>query len=70
VTPLFAKLVPKLTFISGGSHSAGESWKRTGHCGLGRAVSTLGLQTIDPIEIDFTVGDPIKHSMKMQLTFR
>ncbi|KAL2257244.1 hypothetical protein VTK26DRAFT_448 [Humicola hyalothermophila] len=36
-----------------GSHTAEEAWKRTGYCGLGRAVTALGLGTSDPIEMDF-----------------
>lgn len=43
-----------LTCTSGGSH-IGEHWRRTGHCGLGRAVSSLGLRTHEPINIDFVV---------------
>jgi Tyrosyl-DNA phosphodiesterase len=40
---------------SGGSH-VGESWRRTGHCGLGRAVQSLGLRTHEPINMDFVVS--------------
>lgn len=43
-----------LTYASGGSHF-GDSLTRTGHCGLGRAVSSLGLKTHGPINIDFVV---------------
>ncbi|KAH8689649.1 tyrosyl-DNA phosphodiesterase-domain-containing protein [Talaromyces proteolyticus] len=39
----------------GGSHT-GETWKRTGHCGLGRAVDALGLRTQSPINIDFVTS--------------
>ncbi|KAJ5613043.1 hypothetical protein N7510_006237 [Penicillium lagena] len=40
----------------GGSHT-GDSWKRTGHCGLGRAVARLGLQSPKPINIEFVATD-------------
>jgi hypothetical protein len=43
-----------LTCSSGGSHF-GDSLTRTGHCGLGRAVKSLGLKTQDPINVDFVV---------------
>ena len=33
----------------GGSHGEG-TWQDTGHCGLGKAVSSLGLATTEPIE--------------------
>lgn len=38
----------------GGAHT-GESdpWRRTGYCGLGRAVTELGLGTAQPLKIDF-----------------
>ncbi|KAI2776448.1 phospholipase D/nuclease [Daldinia loculata] len=36
----------------GGSH-VDEKWKRTGYCGLGRAVTSLGLNTTEDVEIDF-----------------
>ncbi|KAE8164269.1 tyrosyl-DNA phosphodiesterase-domain-containing protein [Aspergillus tamarii] len=36
----------------GGSHM-GDSWRRTGYCGLGRAVDSLGLRTSKPLNIDF-----------------
>ncbi|KAE8372877.1 tyrosyl-DNA phosphodiesterase-domain-containing protein [Aspergillus bertholletiae] len=36
----------------GGSH-IGDSWRRTGYCGLGRAVDSLGLRTSKPLNIDF-----------------
>ncbi|KAI1478707.1 phospholipase D/nuclease [Daldinia eschscholtzii] len=36
----------------GGSH-VGDNWRRTGYCGLGRAVTSLGLNTTKDIEIDF-----------------
>ncbi|KAI9872499.1 MAG: hypothetical protein M1830_001548, partial [Pleopsidium flavum] len=42
----------QLTPNSGGSHS-GEEWRRTGYCGLGRAVQMLGLQYEGPLEIDY-----------------
>ncbi|KAK1751595.1 tyrosyl-DNA phosphodiesterase-domain-containing protein [Echria macrotheca] len=36
-----------------GSASDKESWKRTGYCGLGRAVKMLNLDTSGPIEVDY-----------------
>ncbi|EEA18915.1 conserved hypothetical protein [Talaromyces marneffei ATCC 18224] len=39
----------------GGSHF-GESLTRTGHCGLGKAVTSLGLKTREPINIDFVTS--------------
>ncbi|KAI0115828.1 tyrosyl-DNA phosphodiesterase-domain-containing protein [Nemania sp. FL0031] len=39
-----------------GQSHAGEEWKRTGYCGLGRAVKSLGLATTSEIELDFVVA--------------
>ncbi|KAL1964231.1 hypothetical protein VTN77DRAFT_7189 [Rasamsonia byssochlamydoides] len=39
----------------GGSHT-GDAWRRTGHCGLGRAVTALGLRTHKPVNIDFVTS--------------
>ena len=39
----------------GGVHS-GESGKRTGYCGLGRAVKELSLATDKPVHIDFVTS--------------
>ncbi len=39
----------------GGVHS-GESWQRTGYCGLGRAVKNLGLATDKPLHIEFVAS--------------
>ncbi|KAL1868978.1 hypothetical protein Plec18167_007980 [Paecilomyces lecythidis] len=39
----------------GGSH-AGSTWRKTGLCGLGRAVSSLGLRTSKPLNIDFVTS--------------
>lgn len=36
----------------GGAHT-GESWRRTGYCGLGRAVNELGLATNSALNVDF-----------------
>ena len=36
----------------GGAHT-GEAWRRTGYCGLGRAVRNLGLATKHPLQMDF-----------------
>ena len=38
----------------GGEHTGSkELWRRTGYCGLGRAVSHLGLNTKQAIQVDF-----------------
>ncbi|PCG90549.1 Tyrosyl-DNA phosphodiesterase [Penicillium occitanis (nom. inval.)] len=39
----------------GGSHF-GESLTRTGHCGLSRAVKSLGLKTESPVNVDFVTS--------------
>ncbi|KAK9772650.1 putative Tyrosyl-DNA phosphodiesterase-domain-containing protein [Seiridium cardinale] len=39
-----------------GTPHAGDDWKRTGYCGLGRAVSTLGLGSSEDIELDYLVS--------------
>ena len=39
----------------GGAHP-GESWHRTGYCGLGRAVKELGLATDKLLHIDFVTS--------------
>lgn len=39
----------------GGAHS-GDAWRRTGYCGLGRAVRNLKLQTEHDIGIDFVTS--------------
>ncbi|KAI1738313.1 tyrosyl-DNA phosphodiesterase-domain-containing protein [Xylaria scruposa] len=39
----------------GKSHT-GEEWQRTGYCGLGRAVNSLGLATTSNVELDFVVA--------------
>ncbi|KAJ5368241.1 uncharacterized protein N7496_008001 [Penicillium cataractarum] len=39
----------------GGSRT-GESWKRSGYCGLGRAVTQLGLQPSGPINIAYVAS--------------
>lgn len=36
----------------GGAHT-GEAWRRTGYCGLGRAVRQLGLATEQQLQVDF-----------------
>ncbi|KAF7517421.1 hypothetical protein G7054_g13826 [Neopestalotiopsis clavispora] len=33
-----------------------DDWKRTGYCGLGRAISTLGLDTLADVELDYIVS--------------
>ncbi|KAI1102584.1 phospholipase D/nuclease [Jackrogersella minutella] len=43
----------------------GDKWQRTGYCGLGRAISSLGLDTTDEIEVDFVTGS--LGSLKMDL---
>ncbi|KAL8767691.1 MAG: hypothetical protein Q9209_005871 [Squamulea sp. 1 TL-2023] len=38
----------------GGAHFGDDdSWRRTGYCGLGRAVSHLGLGSEDPLNLDY-----------------
>ncbi|RJE25678.1 tyrosyl-DNA phosphodiesterase domain-containing protein [Aspergillus sclerotialis] len=46
-----------LAFIHtiGGSH-VNDAWRRTGYCGLGRAVSSLGLRSSSPMNIDFVTS--------------
>ncbi|GFG02590.1 tyrosyl-DNA phosphodiesterase 1 [Aspergillus udagawae] len=44
-----------LVHTIGGSHT-GNAWRRTGHCGLGRAVNALGLRASKPINIDFVTS--------------
>ena len=39
----------------GGSHT-GESWRDTGHCGLGKMVKELGLASTEAIEVDFVTS--------------
>ena len=39
----------------GGMHG-GEEWRETGHCGLGKAVSSLDMATKQPIEVDFVTS--------------
>ncbi|BDD61855.1 hypothetical protein MAP00_006877 [Monascus purpureus] len=39
----------------GGAH-VGNAWRRTGYCGLGRAVSSLGLRTSKPLNIDYVTS--------------
>ncbi|KAK3902038.1 tyrosyl-DNA phosphodiesterase-domain-containing protein [Staphylotrichum tortipilum] len=36
-----------------GTHADQAAWKRTGYCGLGQAVNSLGFGTSAPIELDF-----------------
>ncbi|TGJ87371.1 hypothetical protein E0Z10_g1363 [Xylaria hypoxylon] len=39
-----------------GQSHVGEGWQRTGYCGLGRAVKSLGLATASEVELDFVVA--------------
>ncbi|RWA11986.1 hypothetical protein EKO27_g3087 [Xylaria grammica] len=39
-----------------GQSHVGEGWQRTGYCGLGRAVKSLGLATASKVELDFVVA--------------
>ncbi|KAJ6076787.1 hypothetical protein N7499_008768 [Penicillium canescens] len=39
-----------------GGVNTGESWRRTGYCGLGRALKTLGLNSPSPINIDYVTS--------------
>ncbi|CAJ2506008.1 Uu.00g001380.m01.CDS01 [Anthostomella pinea] len=45
----------RLVHTIGQTH-VGESWQRTGYCGLGRAVTSLGLGTSSDIDVDFVVA--------------
>ncbi|RAL08298.1 uncharacterized protein BO97DRAFT_446203 [Aspergillus homomorphus CBS 101889] len=49
----FAKTA-KYAFVHtiGGAHT-GTAWERTGYCGLGRAVRSMGLRTSQPLNLDF-----------------
>ncbi|KAI1375746.1 phospholipase D/nuclease [Hypoxylon crocopeplum] len=38
------------------SSHVGDKWQRTGYCGLGRAVTSLGLNTTEDIEVDFAIS--------------
>ena len=40
----------------GGAHTEEEAWRRTGYCGLGRAVQQLGLETHKSLNIDFVTS--------------
>ncbi|KAI3336546.1 phospholipase D/nuclease [Xylariaceae sp. AK1471] len=39
-----------------GQSHVSEGWQRTGYCGLGRAVKSLGLATASEVELDFVVA--------------
>ncbi|KAI0526361.1 tyrosyl-DNA phosphodiesterase-domain-containing protein [Xylaria bambusicola] len=39
-----------------GQSHIGDAWQRTGYCGLGRAVESLGLTTDSEVELDFVVA--------------
>ncbi|KAJ5147845.1 hypothetical protein N7526_001197, partial [Penicillium atrosanguineum] len=40
----------------GGTHSSEQAWRRTGYPGLGRAVTDLGLQTTEPVDMDYVTS--------------
>ncbi|KAJ5674747.1 uncharacterized protein N7477_004681 [Penicillium maclennaniae] len=40
----------------GGAHNSEQAWRRTGYPGLGRAVTNLGLQTSDPVDVDYVTS--------------
>lgn len=40
----------------GGAHTEEQAWRRTGYCGLGRAVQQLGLETHKSLNIDFVTS--------------
>ena len=48
----------ELAFVHtvGGAHVDEEAWRRTGYCGLGRAVQQLGLETRNSLKIDFVTS--------------
>ncbi|KAI0190085.1 tyrosyl-DNA phosphodiesterase-domain-containing protein [Astrocystis sublimbata] len=39
-----------------GQSHVGTAWKRTGYCGLGRAVKSLGLATTSNVQLDFVTA--------------
>ncbi|KAI1431601.1 tyrosyl-DNA phosphodiesterase-domain-containing protein [Xylaria sp. CBS 124048] len=39
-----------------GQTHVGEAWQRTGYCGLGRAVKSLGLATSSEVQLDFVAA--------------
>ncbi|KAI1328497.1 tyrosyl-DNA phosphodiesterase-domain-containing protein [Xylariaceae sp. FL0255] len=39
-----------------GTSHMGEEWRRTGYCGLGRAIKSMGLDTASNIELDLVVA--------------
>ncbi|KAI1174183.1 tyrosyl-DNA phosphodiesterase-domain-containing protein [Nemania sp. FL0916] len=39
-----------------GQSHIGEAWQRTGYCGLGQAVKSLGLATASDVELDYVVA--------------
>ena len=39
----------------GGAH-ADDAWRLTGLCGLGRTIGVLGLQTLNPLQMDFVTS--------------
>lgn len=41
--------------LRGGTHT-GDAWRRTGYCGLGRAIDSLGLKTSKTLDINYVVG--------------
>ncbi|KAL4803330.1 tyrosyl-DNA phosphodiesterase-domain-containing protein [Aspergillus unguis] len=47
----------KFAFVHtiGGPHF-GDSWQRTGYCGLGRSITSLGLQSNKPLNLDFVAS--------------
>ncbi|KAL9024726.1 MAG: hypothetical protein Q9196_006304, partial [Gyalolechia fulgens] len=52
----------------GGAHTGeGEPWRRTGYCGLGRAVSQLGLALEKPLAIDYVTSSVGSLNMEYML---
>lgn len=45
----------------GGSHT-GDKWRRTGYCGLGRAIKKLGYHSGKGLEIDYVVCSLTHHT--------
>ncbi|KAJ6134180.1 hypothetical protein N7523_000502 [Penicillium sp. IBT 18751x] len=40
----------------GGAHNSEQAWRRTGYPGLGRAVTNLGLQTSEPVDVAYVTS--------------
>ena len=52
----------------GGVHTEEGVWRRTGYCGLGRAVQQLGLDTHDSLKVDFVTSSVGSLNMDFLMT--